>query len=346
MDAPRSTPAHHALPMRLLSTLALPAFVLALVPLADTPVYQPAEGSKVETTWKIDLGVELGDLSATVNGEAVDPEQMGIPPDLSAKGVVEMRWLDHFVSMDGSRTLELLRTVRTMHAEGETSVGPSGESDDDDEIVGKPMRFRWNAEDETYEREWVEAEGKDKDLQHMAVDADLRGLLPEGEVELGQTWEARGTAVLRLLVPLFAVETITEGEEDEDIPPELLEKLSAFGEDVVVRCTWRGAHDEGGRTLGRIDLALDLDQSLDVDPSSFGQEMEGMEVDPVTFAVQASLAGFLDWDMSAHRMSAVELTGSGTISLDVSMSHPQGFDMEGSAEASFDLGVHGSALEE
>lgn len=335
--------------MRSLLPLALPALLLAAAPLADMPVHRPAEGAKLETSWTIELGAELGEISASVNGETLDPAHMGLPDELSAKGSVEMRWLDHFVSMDGARALELVRTVRALEAKGETSMGQSGSDADSDELVDKPIRFRWNAEEEAYEREWVDAEGKENSLEHMAVDADLRGLLPEGAVEVGQTWEARGPGVLRLLVPLYAIEDIGEGEalDGEEIPPELLEQLEALGEEVAVTCTWRGAHEEGGRTLGRIDLALALDHSLDVDPSAFDEDMEGMEVEPMTLSIASQLNGFVDWDLEGNHMAAVELAGSGTLALDFAMSNAEmGFELEGSADASFELSIRGSTQAE
>ena len=327
-------------------SLLLGAFVLlsADARTSDELAFAPKAEMVVMKTFTTKVDVVVDDMSAVVNGEEMDPAMMGMPSDLSAEAQLEFVVEDTYNEVDGARVTNLSRSFDTLLGSFSTSTGEEDESSFD-QLEGRTVQFKWNAEDESYEAifegEEAPSEEEQKSLNMVDVDMDYLALLPEGEVEEGEKWDVDGLEVLSILLPGASLSELMNSDDfGGDVPEEVQVQLDAFIESAVASLTYAGS-DEG---IGTVNIELKMEYDTTIDPSEMNPEAEMPADMVIELEFSLEIEGTLNWDLASGHFTTCELEGSGSLIMDVEMSMAEmGMDIESFVQVSVGLSHSGKA---
>jgi len=331
MNPPRwMKPAALVLPLGLTAAFALPRVELA---------FGPEEGAELAKSFEVELAFALEDLVVMMGGNELPiPFSELDPSEREGDATITLEVTDRFEGVADGRPSDLLRTYETVAFEGE--IAGDTESDSFDELEGVQVRFRWDEETETYERSFEGGEADEEILPALAVDMDLRMLLPSDDVEEGDTWEVPITALGPMFVPGFDVRGAIEADAEgfDDIPVELADVFEeAFG-DAVLECTYEGPAGDDDGLLGRIALSMEVAPTLDLVGAimvALEEEMDGsQEVTELTVDLDLVCNGELLWNLDKGHFDEFELECEMTIDVfAVAEIDFNGTPMEAEAEA-------------
>lgn len=307
-----------------LTTLALGALplVLAFAPRADKVTFAPKDDSEVAREFSFKAAVYLDDLRVMVDGQ-----EMPVPTDELSGGIlfdVAMEVADRFVKSDEGRVIELVRTYGKIRGE----AGPEGETesmDGIDELVDKPVRFRWNESDGEYDVTYADekAAGKPELLEALAPDMDFTMLLPEGEVAKGAKWSVKGDELALLFFPGGMPVSLPDDPSgmSKQVEEALESQVAAAFKDFEVACTYQGAREEGSTRVGEITFSFQGKVNIDLtDILRTAIEAQAGEVD-IQVDITANLglefdgSGILLWNLAAGHVHSMDMTNEMVLAL-------------------------------
>jgi len=319
------------LPLAFASTLLLSARMPG-----DTLAFAPATGADVTKSFEMQGSLTLDDVSMVFNGEEQDPSMMGLPSDLAVDFGIEVGITDTFTAMKDGMVTDLTRTFDSMRVWSESTDGESTD-DEMEELAGKKARFVWDEEEGKYNRTVVDDEESDpEDLDMVAIDMDLRALLPDGEVEAGDSWDISGFQVFSILFPGIDMEVALEENSDEmfeDAPAGMEEEVLAALEGVTATCTYAGTSEVDGTNLAVIEFVCKIDQATSLGPEALD---EGIEDGGFEIAFELEIEGECTWDVAAGHFASFDTEGLGSVSVLMSIGSEMA-DIEASGELSIDL---------
>jgi hypothetical protein len=297
-----------------------------LVP-RDGVNFAPAEGLKLTKTFEGHMEFELDSIRMIVNGEEQDTPMDEMPTG-SADYTIVVR--DHFKSLANGRPTDLLRSIVEISASTESSDGDSNEGSMDD-LEGDVVRFVWDEDAGAYTVTREEGEGEEEALALLTPDMDYRALLPRGDVAVDQEWTVSGPEVMRVLIPGIDLKAAAESGieiDGEKIPEAAVRLMDTFFSGITATCTYKGLSKVDTVDVAEIAVKIEIQSSVDVDPSEFGENMDmgggNMEV---VVSVTMSLEGTLLWNPRAGHFHSFVLEGDGSVEAHMTMSIPD-FDME------------------
>lgn len=300
-----------------LRTLALALPCLALAPVADELTFHPAAQEEVEKKLEIEVELRVEDVSLSVNGQPMPAEATEelTSQELLLDLLVGVR--ETYVASRDGRPIDLLRTFDEVSFASEIG-GDKSEADGDD-VEGKTVRFRWNEEQQSYDKSYEGEAGDPERLAAFSEDMDLRMLLPGKKVAEGDSWEVSGEKLLPLFLPGFVLDQVSFDEEDGEaaevvdvMREELGEQMQAFVRTFVVTCTYAGTSEVEGATLSEIRLRFEGGPKLDV-AAFFERVIELQEGEAPDADIDASLSldlegeGTLLWNQAAGRAQAFDM---------------------------------------
>ena len=330
-------PTHPAPTRRTLAALASVLLggplLLAFEPRGDEIGFAPEEGSAVSKHFGVQFDLLLGDLSVFVDGQ--DMTAMA-PGDFEVTTEIDIQVVDTYVSVDSGVPLELVRLYDAMEAMWETP-DDSGEADDGTfaELAGKSVRFKWNADAESYELSYVDEEGDEDALEGLSVDMDFRSVLPEGglgsEVSEGDTWTLEGRQVPAMMLygaELDSLDDVDLGDDElglaELFEAELVPQLEALMDELGATCTYNGNRDADGRRVGSIGIRVEGSGDIDLSALILGMvEAQGegvdidVQIDEAIVSISLEGEGELLWDLEAGRFDTFEMTPELEVLIDV-----------------------------
>jgi hypothetical protein len=314
--------------LRTSSLLATP-FLLALAPLAplaDDVSFRPEPGVSLTKRYGIEGSIELTDLTAIVDGQ--DMSEM-IPLDVSAAFELSMLLRDQYVRSGDGRPLELVRTFLDLSADWE-AMGEAGEVEDFDALEDSSIRFVWNEDEEDYDAAYEGEQGDPDALDDFDLDMDLLVLLPEGQVEVGDTWTVEGLDVARVFA--FGNQDSEIGQPDDPQVEEMMglfePYLDQYREAFKLSAEYLGRREQDGRELGAIRVVMngrvDLDLRDSIERAMSARMPEGFEIDLVIDAAELTMGGegegLLLWDLAAGIIHSYEMSLDLELTIDVSVS--------------------------
>lgn len=300
------------------SALVLLPLVVAFAPVADRVAFGPEDDSEATREFSLQLALYLDDLRIVADGQEVPVPVEGLDSGILIDVAVEV--LDRFVRSDEGRVVELVRNYEQITG----TAGPEGETesmDGVDELVDKPIRFLWDAEEDGYKVSFAdeEARGEDDLIDGLLPDMDFTMLLPEAEVSKGDTWSVRGKELALLFLP-GGIPTPTDDDgEDADIKQLVEDALEAqLGEsfrDFEVTCVYQGTRAEGDSQVGEIAFdyqgkaAIDLTELIQSIVAARASEMGDVQMEVVAnLSLEFDGSGILLWDMAAGRSHSMDMT--------------------------------------
>jgi len=303
--------------------LGLASFLLP----RDGVSFSPAEDLKLTKTFEGHMEFELDDMRMIVNGEEQDPPMDEMPAGYADYTIVVT---DHFKSMSDGRPTDMLRSFIELSGSVESSDGDSEEGSMDD-IEGTVVRFAWDDDESAYKVTFEEGDGDEEALALLTPDMDYRMLLPTSDVAVDDEWTVSGGDVMRILIPGIDLKAAAESGieiDGESIPEAVVGLMDSFFSGMTATCTYKGLSEVDGAEVAEIAVNIEINSTVDVDPSEFGEEMDmgGGEMN-VTVGLTMALDGTLLWNQRAGHFQSFVLEGDGAVEMHMLMSIPD-FDME------------------
>ena len=312
------------------ASLALLPLIAAAPAAIQAPAYAPKDGSTLVKSFVLTMNTAIDDSTTLVNGD--DSQSPSIESETLI--VRKLQVSDHIVSCESGRPTKLVRSYDGLGINIESPLQMSGpvsvEADLAFEGVSPldalEVEFTWDSDAETYKRAWVGGEGDSSHLDGLAEDLDLRALLPDGEVSVGDSWAVDPEAFVDLLYSGgdLSFEMSSTGDsppagvgniEDQPSPRESFDKLG----DCKVTARLAEPRSDGGRRLAVISFTADLEGSLD--NSEAVLKTLGEMVPGGTFNVElANTDTFVEgkgemlWDMAAGHAASLTFEGELTAS--------------------------------
>ncbi|MEE2939686.1 MAG: hypothetical protein VX460_04820 [Planctomycetota bacterium] len=291
-----------------------------LAPLAAAPEtldVHVESGTKITKTFTSTLLLELEDFSLEVNGEAQDD---AAAPEVTIEDDEEIVFVDEYVTVDGGRARELVRTFESLEdSSSQTVVGPDGEemvesSEGESELEGVSVRFAFDADDDEWTTSFAD-EDEDLDeslLEDLDHDADYAYLLPPAdeveELEAGDTWELDAIVFDRISSPSGDLKI--DGEDaDEETDGEFQEQFKD-NIDGSIEATLERIED--GRAYisleGEVSTTIAIDQEL---PEGAPENAEVSQELEFTFECEGELV----WDLERGAAVSLEFGGSAALTI-------------------------------
>ncbi len=300
--------------------LALTA-LLALAPApADTIAFGPKEGTKLEKRFEMSMTLEKRSMSMSIGEQDLPAEMLeGATMDLSMKQTVVVE--DEYQKIDGDRPTLLARRFTTLTDVSEQKVLMLGMEEAQEEkkekeskLAEQTVLFRWNEKESKFDKEWVGAGADDALLEALEEDMDLRGLLPEKAVSVGDTWKIDLKEFGEVFGPGGQFGFEGEDEDDDEDDTDFEDNLT--GE---VTCTYKGVQEVDGRKLARIAAVCKAKTFQETDAKA---DQPAMHMD-----FDITLEGEFLWDLGAKHMASYKLDGE--VASDMKLT--QEIDMDGKA---------------
>ena len=335
----------------LVPLLAAPA-LFAFSGLGQGIAFAPKSGLILTKTFSQKDETTLDDMSTVVN----DMEQdVGMEQNISTH--VDVVVVDEYEAVaDGAptrlkRKYDKLESATTMKMSNkmmpETSIDMTGTS----ELQGQEVRFTRN-EDGTYTAKFVKEGAADEALlEGLTEDTDLRAFLPTTEVEEGATWEIEPEELRHVLA--FGG-SLKFDMQSEDMP----EGMGGFGGgqdmpsadqflgeiDGTITGEYAGTREEEGAKVAVINLKIAVKSAKDMTdffrdaidkaelPEGMNMEIEYKSVD-MEYELEAEAV--LLWNLGGSHVSSFEMTGKGTLTMDMSMA----MEMEGMGKMNLEMSM-------
>ncbi len=287
---------------------------------AVTLEFAPADGSEISLVFErvFTLHLDQTEIEVELDGESVgDQESPAVGYDMSESESIA--FTDRFEVTEG-RVVGIRRafeTIGTLYIE--TVTDPAGEKYVDEnegqsELEGSVVLFRWDEDDEVYGASFgEESEDLDTDLlEGIDAEANLAGFLPDGAVEVGDSWDVNVAAFVSMINLSGSLKVLQEDEEesadDSDYGKQFDDNLT--GE---IEATLAEIREEGGVRLAVIKIASELSTTITTSTEVDEGDATGTEEDEQTFEFE--LAGELVWDMAAGHLSTLALEGDLTLEM-------------------------------
>lgn len=279
--------------------------------------FAPGEGTTWTKTFESSLEMEFESMSVVMDGNEVPGEFLPVF-DIQSTDQERFVFTDRYVALDSARPRVLRRHFETIEVERDMAFEMSGSSEGARTSHGsgtsgledRAVVFTWSEGDGEYEAKWAEGDGDDALLVGLVEDVDLRALLPEEAVEVGDSWEVSAEAQELLLHPGGDLHIELEGEFLEDF--EHPEENEAVDGSVFMRLTAIEEQDESRIAVveveGRFTVTAEEPGNLDDVPVADGDAT-------VATAMEIGLEGELRWDLSAGILRTLELAGEARLSI-------------------------------
>ncbi len=302
--------------MQVLTSLLLATALLPIAPQrGDQLIWRPAAGTQVQRTVSSSLASVTEEALLSMNG---DERDTGSGMERSSESTVQTT--DRFGDPRGdSGPGSIQRTFDTVVESMDIAGQPEGVLVRGAEGGSRPMEglavnFAWDEDSSGYEPSWQPgAGGQDEWLTGLRADMDGAAFLPEGPVEEGDTWKVDLSSVQDLFRPGGEIFVEEDGnlEDDQDIPEGGIVILVPSTGDIrrlddlqgKLSAEYAGRREVDGRSLGVIELELQLEGEIDVSEDL----QDGSPIDQVFDTAKLGLTyagrGELLWDIEGHHMA-------------------------------------------
>jgi hypothetical protein len=335
-----------------LAALALTPALFAFALRGDSLSFKPEAGSEVEKSCSMTGSLFIDDVMITADGEQLPAEMFGEMLDQAMELEVLMGVTDQYVKSGDGKPMVLLRTFNELS--GNMSVGGEEGDTEEPEMVGSTVKFAWNSDDEQYDLSYEDGDGDEDELEGLNVDMDFLCLLPDDEVDVGDSWEVPGESVATLFFPggfPMGGAGGDEGGEMMDMAGDAMgSQMEEALEDFVVECTYKGDDEDGGAVIAfeyKGELSLDL-SDLAMEALEM-QDMGEVEMDAdITLSMDFELEGegLMTWDMKAGHVKGFEMNAEVIMLMDASAdieamgeSHTGEASVEVSGEMAWEMSV-------
>jgi len=312
-------------------------FLFTLGGSGDKVVFAPPEGTTLTRTIEFEAEFSLDEMSLLVDGQDV-VALMG-RPEITMRPENRIVVTDTIGAVEHGRPLELKRAFDELSSRFTMDVTDADfpEMESGSELEGDTVVFRWNPEAEKYECGFPDDDGDAELLEGLEEDMDLRVFLPDEEVGTDDEWTVQLADLQRVLAPGGDLKLRPEGvEADEDSIKAFQEIFGELGEELQdllegdCTCTYKGARDEDGTSIGEIAIQIEVATTLDLtrvlekaihralEESGMG-EMVDFSLGAADLNLDFEGTGTLLWNLSAGHARSLHLNGDLILGLDLTL---------------------------
>lgn len=309
----------------LIAPLLLVPALLAMETRGEEPRFAPAEGTTLAKTIVNRTESTLDDMTMIMGGQDLSEMLGGMEMDQVT--TVNFKFVDTYAAVGDGRPTRLARTYEELSSTSEVSASnpmAPGETNDmemsgSSELEGETVVFTWSDDDEDYAKAFGEdSDGDEELLDGLTEDVDLRGLLPEGEVEVGDAWSVDTGVFAAILAPGGSVRIEPDGLDEMGMqmggntPSNIGEFFEEFDGDITVKLD--SVADGTAVMLLTIDVSSTADMTEWMEAMMAEQEMpEGMEmemdVDAFDMEYTFQGEGELRWNLAGGHFESLRLEG-------------------------------------
>ena len=302
-------------------TLLSGATLLPISPVALQ--LEPDAGTVLTKTLSASLQQSFDRLEVMMGGQPV-PSEFLPEMDMEQADSRELSVTDEYVEVEDGRAIVLKRTYDDVGGERSESMSMAGfegvedteyEGEAESELAEKTVRFEWNGDSESYSVAYPDDEDETPPSDLIA-DYDLTALLPEEEVEAGDSWTVDAEAIQWL----FDIGGDLELEWDEDVADDSEPFEEDFGGELEL--TLESIEKEDGARIARIEVEGEVSFS-----ESYESDLEQVPVvdGPGTeiYMTELELSGVLSWDLDLGALRALQLKGEGELATELSVDDPE-----------------------
>jgi hypothetical protein len=328
-----------------MKTRLLPPFAAALsLPLfgsfdfgADRVRFAPAEGLSLEKSFVLSNEMVMDEMRMLMNGE---PPPMDMQMEMSGTTTMTVQVVDTYVKLGAGRPSKLAREYASLGTTSamEMTVPMMGEQQMDatgsSELTGKTVHFTWNEESGGFEPSFPEGQEADAALlEDLAEDLDMRDFLPNGDVEVDESWDIDPQAIVALVAPGGDLKITPDNAELAEM------SMGSMGGDLrqmlgevkgSVKATFKGFREEGDAKLAVIALEVDVESAAEltelIREQVANQEILGgeMEVESADAEMTLKGSGELLFNAAAGHFSSLTLSFESTQIVDTVMNMNMG----------------------
>ncbi|MBI5362345.1 MAG: hypothetical protein HZA53_04140 [Planctomycetes bacterium] len=338
---------------------ALIAPVLAAFALPGEKVrFAPAEGSSATKNFESKMELTLDHMAITMNGQDVP----GVPEmDMNLTHTQKVGVTDEFVAMGDGRPKKLKRHFDTLTSDSAMSMkmemmGQSNSQDHnseaESELDGKTVLFTWDAEAKEFKKALDPAEEKPELLKGLDEDMDLRALLPESEVKVGDEWDVDVKSLVSVLAPGGDLAFKPKEGDKEGMGMGMgmnpsMGSMHDYLSDLLegeAKAKLADVREEDGAKLAVIKFTVKIASQKDmtdiVQEAMKNTELPGgmeVELDHMDIDFKMEGEGELVWNMKTNQFSSFELSGPVHMNMDMAMKisgQGQNMNMEQALEMS------------
>ena len=269
---------------------------------SDELAFGVAKGTKLTKQFTMSMDVEKKNASLTFGGRDLPKEmQDKIEMTMSFGESVELD--DEYVDMDGARPKELVRHYsKATRTSTEHFVMPGAEPNDKSEEQASPLVdhdvvFTWNAQQKDYDRAFRGEKADAKLLEKLKEDTDLRKLLPDDAVKVGDTWKLDAKAFDQLVVPGGNLRYKDDDDSDLDFDKNASGELEAKYEEK---------REVDGVQVAVVTVKGELKSHSD---------KVGKDEVPMKMEIAFDLEGEFLWDLQHKHLRSYEMHGPAEITL-------------------------------
>lgn len=260
--------------------------------------YAPAADTTLTRVFQLVTELDMEGMRTVMNGQEIPAEYLP-EMEIHVLSASTFAVTDRIVQVADGRPLELRRTFDSVASQTSEELSLQGEDTNSMETASSPyegreIRFTWNEDDEEYEAVFAD---DDEVIDGLWEDMDLRGFLPEEEVEEDDTWELAPDVFAALLSPGGDLALQWEGDDlqgGDHADDELTGKVEA---------RFAGIQDDG---LALIEITGEVETQ-----SKEAGDLEHIPVADGTATITSSttfeLDGRLYWKLEAGHLDSLEL---------------------------------------
>jgi hypothetical protein len=325
--------------LALSACLLAPALVAFALP-AEKIRFAPAEGSSVSKTFETKTELTLDNMSISMNGN----QMPGMPEmDMTITSTQSVEVSDEYVAMGDGQPKKLKRHFDSMDNSSAVAMKMEmmGQSQDQNhnakavsKLNGKTVVFSWDAEAKEYKKAFDPAEDGAETLAGLKEDMDLRVLLPDHEVKVGEEWAVDVKSLVHVLAPGGDLQFRPEDAETAEMAMNMMggagmSSMSDLLSDLLegeAKASLADVREEDGKKLAAIKFNVKISSSKDMtelvhEAMKNAKLPEGveMEVDHVDVDFKLEGEGELVWNLTTNTVHRFELSGPVHMDMDMAM---------------------------
>ena len=270
--------------------LALSALSLTSGPVTLQTEYEVDQEVRFES--ESNMSMELGECTIKINGQELPPELqeqfVGELGELAESGQERIAIVNTFLELDEGEPIKVRRTYETAREEGRSGEGTTENVSD---LEGRTLLLHWDGEEVVAE---ADDEGEELDeaflIGHI-LRLDYDYMLPDGEVEVGDSWELDKEAMFGAFE--FAELFEAESESEEAMTKALIDSM----EDPM-KVTFEAIRSDGDEEIAVLRYEFEFKGALEDAAAMLEVDDEGFEAN-ADFDFQVN--GELLFDMSSSR---------------------------------------------
>ena len=311
---------------------------LTLPPVDDAGLsFQGEAGRTVKKTFEEESSWTLDEMLQTMNGEDIQQDV----PDLDCTNSRTTVVVDTQVKAEEGRLLEAKRKFESVQGSARLAVDAGGfaeqyEYELQSPIEGETALFRWDEKESRYRVSDESGKGRE-DFNGLSEDMDLRGLLPDEEIEKFDSWEIPAQALVDAMRCGGDKRLAPDGRPDggylvlepAHVMSAAMLSLTELEEaDGTVEAMWEDTED-GDVPVAVISLEFEIDATCDAaERVEFLLESMDAEVPGEGMVIDLNLAmkgtGELRWNLGAGHFESLTLEIESAADFDFSWDLDQG----------------------